>query len=140
MHRALILLDKQSLSQPKVLLVEDCKFDTVFIKRIIEAYYPYTLIDHAILKSQACGFLEKNRYDVVFLDLSLPDSIGIEDVEQIKKLADGTPVIVVTGHYNKFIANRVKSYGVDGLIGKNDLVGNSFSAALQSAVNNLEKI
>ena len=134
MQNILRILDTESLSQPKILLIEDNKFDRVFIKRIIESYYPYTLIDHAELKSDACRLLCGNTYDVIFLDLMLPDTVGIEDVQEIKTLARDTPIIVVTGSYNEEILEKMKSYGIGGLIGKSELAVKDFSTAIYEAI------
>lgn len=137
MQNVLRILDTESLSQPKILLIEDNKFDRVFLKRIIESYYPYTLIDNAELKSEACQLLEKNTYDVIFLDLMLPDTVGIEDVEEVKKLANGAPIIVVTGSYDEHILKKIRSYGINGLIGKSELAVKDFSTAISEAIEKI---
>ena len=138
MQTALRLLDTETLTQPKVLIVEDCLPDTVLIRRLVDSYYPYTIIDHASLRAEACEFLSKNAYDVVFLDLNLPDSTGFEDVKEIKVMAGKTPVIVVTGYYDEAIARNIGSYRIQGIINKADLTQKSFSAILRDAITNIE--
>lgn len=138
MSSALRLLDKTSLTQPKILLVEDSELDKIFIKRIIESYYPFTIIDHVVLKSQACDLLLTNTYDVVFLDLNLPDTTGVEDVSEIKALSKDTPVIVFTGFYEEAMAENIKAYGIEGIVSKNDLVDIDYPTAINDAIMNIQ--
>jgi DNA-binding NarL/FixJ family response regulator len=140
MQTAHRLLDKKTLIQPKVLLIEDSAPDAFLLKRLIESYYPYTLIDYAQSKGEALDFLGRSRYDIVFLDLNLPDSIGVSDVKDIKILAGSTPVIVVTGFYEQAVANDIKSYNVDGIIAKNDLSHANFSQTVCDAITNLQNL
>ncbi len=140
MNRVILnLLDTKSLAQPKILLVEDNQFDQVLIKRLIESYYSYALIDHAELKAEACSYLRRNKYDAVFLDLNLPDTVGLDDIGEIKILAQNTPVIIFTGFYDEAMPNNVKFQGIDGIISKNDLMNTNFSTAIHRAVSNMEK-
>lgn len=61
--------------------------------------------------SAACGLagLEKalaNAYDLVLLDLDLPDIDGFAVLERLRGAGDTTPVIIVSGHdeeYNKLV-------------------------------------
>jgi DNA-binding NarL/FixJ family response regulator len=136
-NNILRLLLKENLSQPKVLLIEDCEFDAVFMKRTLNQYYPMTLIDHAETQSEALVFLGINTYDIILLDLGLPDTVGIEDVEIVKKLSNGAPVIVVSGLVNQERLLDAQKYGADGMICKADLVYNNFQSAMEEAIDNI---
>jgi len=47
--------------------------------------------------STALQRLSQQQYDIILLDLTLPDSTGIATVERILTSADATPIIVLTG-------------------------------------------
>ena len=51
---------------------------------------------HAQRLDQALKLLEQNRFDVILLDLSLPDSQGMEAVVSVRAKASLTPIVVVT--------------------------------------------
>jgi DNA-binding NarL/FixJ family response regulator len=136
-NEVLRLLLKENLSQPKVLLVEDCEFDAVFMKRTLNQYYPMTLIDHAETQSEALVFLSANVYDIILLDLGLPDSLGIEDVNTVKKVSNNAPVIVVSGLVDENKMIDAQKYGADGMISKSDLVYSNFQTAMEDAIENL---
>lgn len=137
MNKALKLLDTQSLVQPKILLVEDSEFDMALLKRIIQNHFPYTLIDCVTRKAHALYCLGYNFYDLIFLDLNLPDSLGLHDVNDIREQALDTPVIVVTGEYDADTARRVKPFGVTGFICKRDIVSKNFPLMLREAIENI---
>ena len=41
--------------------------------------------------------LENSKYDLIFLDLSLPDSFGIETIKSVYSSFSNIPIIVFTG-------------------------------------------
>ncbi len=132
------LLSSKALVQPKVLLIEDSKFDSAFLKKIISKQYPMTLIDHAETKSESCTLLKQNKdYDIVFLDLTLPDTVGLEDIQEFRTLAKDIPLIVITGDFNPKTLQAAKTYGADGIIGKSSLVQDGFSKAIENAMHNI---
>ena len=47
---------------------------------------------------EAASLLEKGDYDVLILDLNMPDLGGLEVLKKIKTLAVSTEVIILTGH------------------------------------------
>ena len=81
------LLNKESLEQPKVLLVEDSQFDMTLIKTLLEEYFPLTLIDHAPTRIDGLRLLKCEQYDVILLDLYLPASISLKDIQDFRDLA-----------------------------------------------------
>jgi CheY-like chemotaxis protein len=76
----------------KILLVEDNKTDAVLIEDMIyqadangSADVNYELVHKEMLRD-ALKYLAENTVDVILLDLSLPDSKGLETV---KKMGEG---------------------------------------------------
>jgi DNA-binding response OmpR family regulator len=47
---------------------------------------------------EAIQLLKSGGYDLIFLDLKLPDASGITLLPQIRKMYPETPVIILTGH------------------------------------------
>ncbi len=69
---------------------------------------PFTSqVDFAETGEEALGLINKNRYDIIFLDVVLPGIDGYEICKQIKAgPASDTPVIMLTG--NSSPADRIK--------------------------------
>ena len=63
------------------------------------------------------------EYDVVVLDLSMPDIDGQETFERIRQISSTTPVILVSGYSEELVAERLTSEA-DGV----DFLNKPFSA------------
>lgn len=82
----------------KILLVEDNPGDARLLheafKEIIDTKFELTHVEHL---DEAMTQLSKFNFDAILLDLSLPDSQGIETVERVLLAAPALPIIVLTG-------------------------------------------
>ena len=81
-----------------VLLVEDSLGDTFIIRRSLMAE-PGLGLDIATADSLASALtcLSDRRFDLILLDLSLPDSIGLPTLVSIQTAAPEVPTVVLTG-------------------------------------------
>ena len=131
------ILSNDTLTQPKVLIIEDSKFDCVLIRKLLEDYYPMTLVDHATTRFEGLQHLRSNTYDVIILDLNLPDTISFEDIKEFRLLALYTPLIIATGHFDDKAQTAAKENGADGIISKDQLMDKGFSRAVKDAVDNI---
>ena len=89
------LLDKRLL---KVLLVDDEATDRIPVERILRTCSSPAefVVESAVCLSEAIKNLTEKQFDVVLLDLELPDSSGIEILQQVIKVAPDIPVVVLT--------------------------------------------
>lgn len=131
------LLSNEALLQPKVLLIEDCQFDRTLIQKMLKDYYPEASMDCADTRVSALQKLKNNIYDIVFLDLELPDTISLQDIAEFRSHAQKTPLIIVTGHFNEDSIAAANKHGANGIISKEKLVTNGVAAAIQDAVENI---
>ncbi|HXE72049.1 MAG TPA: response regulator [Candidatus Nitrosotenuis sp.] len=115
----------------RVLLVEDSPADAALIQEILEeaARPPITLV-HVERLSQALARLEE-RFDVVLLDLSLPDSQGLETFERVR--TSGVPVVVLSGLDDEDTALAAVARGAQDYLVKGRADGPSLVRALRYA-------
>ncbi|MCH7403531.1 PAS domain S-box protein [Belliella kenyensis] len=100
---------KEKYKNIKILVIEDNPGDFV----LISEYLKEVFLDCEIDQTKTCkeAILKKiENFDVVLLDLSLPDRSGVELVTTVLKAAKHTPVIVLTGYTDKNFA--IKSIGL----------------------------
>lgn len=66
--------------------------------------------------------LKKHRYDLLFLDVVMPEMDGLEVLIAIRKLEYGTanhlPIVMVTGHSEPEDIQKLKKLGADACIAK----------------------
>jgi DNA-binding response OmpR family regulator len=96
------------LNTQKILLVEDdAGISELLTDFLIEEGY------EVITRSSggtALSELAKNRYDVVLLDMGLPDMTGNDVLAQLVSQANSTPVILVSANANQLrYRDRVKA-------------------------------
>jgi DNA-binding NarL/FixJ family response regulator len=71
--------------------------------------------------------LEEGRFELVLLDLSLPDSDGIETFSSVRRMAPRMPVVVLTGSDDPELEQRIRELGaadflLKGAIGSKTLI------------------
>jgi len=101
-----------------VLLVEDNPGDARLIQEMIDEFDPVTFqLCRADRLSTGLDALARGDIRVVLLDLSLPDSLGIDTFSAMFERAPQVPIIVLTGTDDEVLAlNAVKTGAQDYLI------------------------
>ncbi len=108
----------------KILLVEDNEGDArlfrVLLNENSSGEYSLTLAND--LKS-AKEYLRENIYNLLILDLNLPDSTGPDTFTEINSVAENIPVVVLTGHSDRELGKQIIQQGAEDYLSKNDLSG-----------------
>ncbi|RMF23229.1 MAG: hybrid sensor histidine kinase/response regulator, partial [Deltaproteobacteria bacterium] len=102
----------------KLLLVEDNPGDArLFIEALREVRADDFEVTHVECFGDARRRLEESAFDVILLDLGLPDAEGLGMVSVLSELAPQTPVVVLTGRDDERLAvDAVRSGAEDYLI------------------------
>jgi diguanylate cyclase (GGDEF)-like protein len=103
----------------KVLLVEDNPVDAQLTQDLLDEWTTETFaISHASVLSDGLARLSRDRFDVVLLDLSLPDTHGLGTVTQVLATSPGVPVVVLSGHDDHAIALQSVQHGAQDYLVK----------------------
>jgi PAS domain S-box-containing protein len=88
------------VSEPlRVLLVEDNPGDVDLIREYLPRDGLVSFeVRHAARLATAVEFLEAEHFDLVLLDLGLPDSAGLDTVRDMRRQAPDLPIVVLTGN------------------------------------------
>ncbi len=89
----------------RLLLVEDT-FD-VAEAIMIRLERSGVACDHARSLEEARGCVDVQRYDVIVLDINLPDGLGTELLKEMRARGDRTPVLMLTAEFS--VDDRVSS-------------------------------
>jgi len=82
----------------RLLLVEDNPADARVVERHLkDAGLAQVNCEVVQTAAEATERLQKVEYDLVLLDLGLPDATGLEALRALRAVADLTPIIVLTG-------------------------------------------
>jgi PAS domain S-box-containing protein len=86
------------LKNIRLLLVEDNPADARVVERHLrDAGLNHVQTDTVQTAAEAAQRLQSGEYDLVLLDLALPDATGLQALRALKAVADLTPIIVLTG-------------------------------------------
>jgi DNA-binding NtrC family response regulator len=115
----------------KVLLIEDNPGEAIVIESVLlkaAAKIPQlsgVTLSRAGLLSGGIEQILKGDVDIVFLDLSLPDSEGLDTLNSVLEQDPGVPVVVLTGTEDKTFADRAMKLGAQDYLvkGKVDVSG-----------------
>jgi signal transduction histidine kinase len=82
-----------------VLLVDDDAGDRQLVKLALARSSEHVKFTVAVAEtlSEAVDRLSRERYDIVLLDLALPDSSGMNTVEKAREASPGISIVVLTG-------------------------------------------
>ncbi|MCE3222285.1 MAG: putative Signal transduction response regulator, receiver and diguanylate cyclase domain [Nitrospira sp.] len=103
----------------KVLLVEDNPVDAQLTQDLLAEWRLDQFdISHAPLLADGLAKLSRGRFDVVLLDLSLPDTQGLSTVTQVLATSPGVPVVVLSGHDDHPLALQALQHGAQDYLVK----------------------
>lgn len=103
----------------KVLLVDDHKIVREGLKNLIELESDLMVADEACSGVEALNLIRKNSYDVVVLDISMPDKNGVDTLHDLKHIAPELPVLVLSGYAEEQYALNLMRSGCMGYLSKN---------------------
>ena len=119
----------------KIILVEDNPGDTFLIKQELKQLGNRQLqVTHFEFLEEAINSLHTNDFDAVLLDLSLPDSQGLDTLLSLEEEAPGLPVIVLTGLDDETIAIKAVRQGAQDYLVKGEFNGQLLIRSIYYAI------
>ncbi|MBC8481983.1 MAG: diguanylate cyclase [Planctomycetes bacterium] len=83
-----------------ILIVDDDAVDQMRLKRVLEKLLSQEMeftVESAETLAQALDLLKTGSFNLVLLDLRLPDSVGLETVDSVHHACPDMPIVVLTG-------------------------------------------
>ena len=115
----------------RVLLVEDEPGDADLVKSLLKtARYGRFLVKTADCLSAAMQNLYDYPFDAALLDLSLPDSSGMETIRTFRTAAPDLPVVVLTGLDDREVGLRALREGCQDYLVKGNADGETMARTI----------
>jgi len=102
-----------------ILVVEDDELLARSLERSMRRFPRYRITSaHAATLADALTRLAGMQFDAVLLDLSLPDSVGLETLSRVRAAVPQVPIIVLTGAVDEDLEVHAIELGADELFRK----------------------
>lgn len=119
----------------QLLLIEDSAADARYIELMLKRLgNDGTAITRTERLDTALADHQPDAFDVVLLDLSLPDSHWIETLGTLRKAWPAVPVVVLTGFDDSRLAGRSIKLGASAFLVKGKLDADSLRKAIKTAL------
>ncbi|MCL5099055.1 MAG: response regulator [Candidatus Omnitrophica bacterium] len=119
----------------RVFLIEDSDSDACLLQEeLSQVASQKVAFVRAQRLDEAIAILSTNSFDVILLDLSLPDSQGLETVAHIQTRAPDLPIVVLTGISDERIGIEAVHRGVQDYLIKGQTNGLQIARAIRYAV------
>ncbi|MEH2286674.1 hybrid sensor histidine kinase/response regulator [Nostoc sp.] len=119
----------------KVLLVEDNPGDVLLLqelfKEVTTAVVELMPVERLY---EAVNYLTNEIFDVILLDLSLPDSQGLQTFVIAHNQAKATPIIVLTGINDETLATSAMQQGAQDYLVKGQVTGDLLVRSMRYAI------
>ncbi len=116
--RMLIAKDKYPY---RILVVEDNLGDFILVEDYLEETMSSVSLDRSETYAEASASLQNGRYDVILLDLTLPDMELSNLIQHSLKIAGNIPIIVLTGYQNMDFTTEALKSGISDYILKDEI-------------------
>ncbi|MCC7121670.1 MAG: EAL domain-containing protein [Gammaproteobacteria bacterium] len=119
----------------RVLLVEDIESEaTLVIKHLRRVSGWRFIIEHYDRLVPALERARESRFDVVLLDLNLPDGAGIEVCQRMHEAAPNTPTIVLTNQTSIELGTKALREGAQDYLIKREVDSTLLGRAIRYAI------
>lgn len=121
----------------QVLLIEDSITDAIMLERTLNRMNATEFeLQRAESLQQGLDFMSQAEFDVILLDLSLPDSWGLRSLNKIQEITREIPIIVLTGTDSDELAIAAVRGGAQDYIVKSHSINTEvFSLLLKRGIS-----
>ncbi len=118
-----------------ILLVEDNPADATLLQEQLDDTCKFrTDVTHCLNLATAQASAARTQYDVVILDLNLPDSHGLDTVRSMQSSCPDTPIVVLSGDNDTEMALRAVRLGIEEFVLKGLEAPSTLASLMSRAV------
>ncbi len=119
----------------KLLLVEDDLSDADFFAASLRRQRATDIdVSHAATMADAVTMLQADNFDIVLLDLHLPDATGLDCVDKIQTIAPNLPIVVLSGQDDEDFAVSILNKGAQDYLVKWEGRGRTIVRSIRYAI------
>ncbi|MGA9392259.1 MAG: response regulator transcription factor [Candidatus Sulfotelmatobacter sp.] len=105
----------------RILVVDDNPAVRHYLRALLEQQSTWQVCDEARTGEEALQRVVKNPPDMILLDFQMPDLNGLDVAREITKIFPQIPILMVTVHLSKQLAEEARRAGIRGACAKTDV-------------------
>jgi DNA-binding NarL/FixJ family response regulator len=105
----------------RILVADDNPVVRHYLRGLLEQQTTWRVCDEARTGGEALERVQNNRPDVILLDFQMPDLNGLDVAKRIAQLFPEIPILMVTIHLSKQLAEEARKAGIRGVCLKSDV-------------------
>jgi two-component system invasion response regulator UvrY len=105
----------------RILVVDDNPTVRRYLRAVLEQQESWRVVGEARTGGEALQQVLEFEPDLVLLDYQMPDLNGVDVAKQIAERFPGLPILMVTLHLSKQLAEAARDAGVRGACAKQDI-------------------
>lgn len=105
----------------KILVADDHEVVREGLKQIVSRLNAFSVVDEASDGNDALKMIERNSYDMVIMDISMPGRSGLDVLQILRDKDIKVPVLILSIHSEEQYAIRVLKMGAHGYLCKNSV-------------------
>ncbi len=119
----------------RLLLIEDSLGDAKLIQKMLyrAARNKYSVV-HVERLSEAIAMLEQESFELILVDLSLPDARGMDGVTRLQAIVPEIPVVVMSGLSDEELAVQAVQHGAQDYLVKGEVDGRFLHRSIRYAM------
>ena len=102
-------------------MVDDNPSVRQYLRALLEQQSTWQVCGEARTGREALQRVEKNPPDVILLDFQMPDLNGLDVARQISRQFPAIPILMVTIHLSRQLAEEARRAGIRGACAKSDV-------------------
>ncbi len=124
----------KSVKLIEILLFEDNPGDSGLIEEILEESNNLYELNVVESLEEGLDVLNNGHFDIILLDLGLPDSDGISTLIDVNKISPNTPIIVLTGLNDEELGILAMKRGAQDYLIKKEIDGKLLKRSIRYAI------
>lgn len=105
----------------RILLVDDNPAVRRYLRAILEQQESWKVSGEARTGGEALRQVLESQPDLIVLDYQMPDLNGVDVARQISEMFPAIPILMVTIHLSRQLADAARQAGVRGACAKQDI-------------------
>lgn len=118
----------------RILIVDDMKFNRDLLKLMLKTVVADCVCEFAENGMESIEKIKKDKFDIVFMDIQMPELDGFATTSIIREFDQKTPIVAITAFIGKGYENLCYMSGMNGYVAK-PYEKENLSTAIQKIFN-----